>query len=332
MGLVWMCGFEWGTKMELTTADSGTSISSSIKRGGSYSFHYGNGQNGYKSLPVGYQELFCQFAFYWAPTTGDVPVVTLYNGSNDIFSIQRNASNLLEVRVGYAGGSTYITGVTPIQSETWYVVELHYIIDAVNGFLELRLDGNIEGTFIGNTRPKAYDTIDKFRFGHGTGTGGANVDDIVIFDPTGSVNNSWPNGLKVALIRPIGDAGPNEWTPSESGDHYTKVDEVPPDNADWLKGMTEGDIEQLDLEQLPAEALTVKAVQADFWGVKGAVLPPDRLKIGFNIGGTSHMSDEMNLLLAQAQMSWLCDQNPAGGNWTAETVNNLYLVMEARGA
>lgn len=333
MALVWMSGFEWGTKLELTTADGGVSVTNSRSRGGVYSLTYGNGQHAYKTLPGGpYSEFYIQCAILY-PSSHTHPVIGLLGpGGNYMFSVCRNASGVLHFCLGNEVFPGLVVGQTPILNNVWYVVEAHVIVSDVSGLVEFRVDGNLEGTFIGDTKVGADTGVSRLHWGHTTGTGGNYADDVVFFDATGPVNNTWPNGVKIILLRPVGDAGQNEWTPSVPGNHYALVDERPPNNADWLKGMAQGEIERFRLEQLPAEALTVKCVQADFWGVKGAMLPPDKLKLGFDIEGTPYMSDEMNTMLSQAQASWLCNQNPAGGNWTSDAVNNLNLVLEARGA
>jgi hypothetical protein len=157
-----------------------------------------------------------------------------------------------------------------------------------------------------------------------------NIDDIVVFDTSGEVNNSWPNGLKVVLLKPNADGGVNQWAPTPAGDHYACVAEVPPAETDYLRAESAELLEVLGLEDLPAEALSIKAVRLDFWGLKGSAQDPDRLQLGVRSDETDYLSGDKDLPLAQALIIHHLDQNPAGGNWSVSAVNGMQLVAKSR--
>uniref|UniRef100_A0A7V4LCZ0 Uncharacterized protein n=1 Tax=Desulfobacca acetoxidans TaxID=60893 RepID=A0A7V4LCZ0_9BACT len=326
MGLVFMSGFEWGTNREFDQV--GGSVVTSQKRSGAYSADIGNGQWLHKTLPQPLTEVYVQFAYRSGYAFTAVSFV-ISKGGTDILSINKDGNYRLQVCSGY-GGTVYCTGVTPLQQNVWYLIELHYRMADTGGLIELRVDGNLEATFSGDTKPGADGNFDKMRWGATTGTTVFNLDDVVIFDTSGEVNNTWPNGLKVVLLKPNADGGVNQWEPTPTGSHYACVDEVPVSGSDYLKAGSADLLEVLGLEDLPAEAQSVKAVRVDFWGLKGSIQPPQNLQLGVKIGGSDYLSPDKALPLAQGLVSHSLDQNPAGGNWSVAVVNGMQLLAKSR--
>lgn len=326
MALVWMSGDEWGTMYEMD-AQSNVDCTTANKRTGSYSYRFGTYDWMEKILPA-LTEVFVQFAFY-PRNTGSWTFFSLRKGTADLVSIKKNTYERLEVCQGW-GGTVYCTGVTSLQVNTWYVVELHFKLDDANGLIELRVDGNPEASFAGDTKPGTEADFDKVRWRSPTSGNDFDVDDIVVFDATGTVNNSWPNGLKVVLLKPNADGSVTDWTPTPVGDHYACVDETPPSGSDYLKAPSADLLEVLGLEDLPAEAQAVKGVRVDFWGLKGSTEDPDRLQLGVRIDSTDYLSGDTDLPLSQGLISNQMEQNPAGGNWSVSVVNAMQLAVKSR--
>ena len=325
MSLVFMSGFEWGTTQEFDQV--GGSVVTSPKRSGSYSASLGNGNWVYKILPQPLTEVYVQFAYYTSWSSSAVFFV-ISKGGNDIISINKDGSYRLQVCSGY-GGTVYCTGITPIQLNVWYLIELHFKMADTGGIIELRLDGTLEATFYGDTKPGADASFDKMSWGATTGVTNFYLDDVVIFDTFGSVNNSWPNGLKIKLLKPTADGPVNDWDVNPSGAHYAAIDEVHPSSTDYIKTSTADEIEHFDMENLPAEALSVKAVQVQAFCLKGAFMDPDRIRLGVRINNTDYFSDPIDLPSSSMICKYTLDQNPAGGNWTVDAVNNAKMALQA---
>jgi len=230
MALVFMSGFEWNTLREFET--QGGVLQSSPKRSGNYSVTFGTYNVLEKTLSQALTEAYVQFAFY-PKQANPWCFFSLRKNGADLVSIRKNASGCLEVCQGW-DGSVYCTGSTILQINTWYVIELHFKLDDVNGLIEVRLDGISECSFSGDTKPGADADFNQMRWRAPSSYNDFNVDDIVVFDTSGEVNNSWPNGLKLVLLKPNADGGVNEWAPTPAGDHYACVDEVPPAETDYL--------------------------------------------------------------------------------------------------
>jgi hypothetical protein len=324
MALVWMSGVEWGTLKEFDE-QNGT-IRTDNPRSGAYCLRVGHTAGETKVLPQSLTEVFIQFAFY--AESLNFTFFGLRKGATALVSIRTDASGRLQVCSGW-GGTVYCTGVSSIQINTWYVVELHFKLDDVDGLIELRMEGNPEASFAGDTKPGADADFDALRF-YGAGGYYCRFDDIVVFDPSGEVNNSWPGGLKVVLLKPNADGSVTDWTPTPAGDHYACVDEAPPAGDDYLRAESADLLEVLGLEALPVEAQAVKAVQVDFWGSKGSTMEPSRVQLGARIDETDYLSGDKDLPLGQSLISHHLDENPAGGNWSVSDVNSLQLVAKSR--
>jgi hypothetical protein len=326
MSLVFMSGFEWGTNREFDQVDG--NVVTTQKRSGNYSADIGNGTWLHKNLPQPLTEVYVQFAYRTSYTSTAVFFV-ISKGGNDIVSINKDGNYRLQVCSGN-GGTVYCTSMTTIQQNVWYLIELHFKMADTGGIIELRIDGTLEATFYGDTKPGADAYFDKMRWGATTGTTSFYLDDVVIFDTSGSVNNSWPNGLKVVLLKPNADGSTLQWTPTPSGSHYTTVDETPPSGTDYLQATEADKVDELGLEDLPTEAQSVKAVRLDFWGLKGSIQPPQNLQLGVKIGGSDYLSPDKALPLSQGLVSHTLEQNPAGGNWSVAVVNGMQLLVKSR--
>jgi hypothetical protein len=327
MALVFMTGFEWGTNRELDSAVG--NISTTYKRSGAYSISLGNDGWSQKVLPQPLTEFYIQFAYMTQYPSNPDTFFVVSKGSTDLVSFKKDTNGRITVCSGY-GGAVYLTGQTILQAWVWYVLELHFKLADSGGVIELRIDGNLEGTFLGDTKPGADADFDKVRWGATTGTNSFYLDDVVIFDTTGAVNNSWPNGLKLVLLKPNGDGTYTQWTPAPGPAHYSGVDEVPASGTDYVKANNVDLLESFGIEDLPAEAQAVKAVRLDMWGFKASIQPPQQVQTGIRLGGSDYLSGDKGMPLAQGLVPHYLDQNPAGGNWSVSAVNSMELLLKSR--
>jgi hypothetical protein len=216
-----------------------------------------------------------------------------------------------------------------LQPNRWYVVEVRVKIDDNFGVLTLRIDMNEEAAFVGDTKPGTETTVDNLIHGD-LYNGNSYYDDLIVHDPTGTVNNSWPNGAKVALLRPNADGSMLEWTPTPSGTHYTAVDDDVPSGTDYLQATAEDKVDELGLEDLPAEAMSVKGVILNAWALKGSTISPTRLAMGLNLGGANYYSSDKDLGTSQGYIRHVWNQHPGGGNFTVSEINSAKLLLRSR--
>jgi hypothetical protein len=331
MSMLIMFGAEWNSLKEVDGYDGNPLITNTYKRGGDYSIRNYNGDGFWFSIP-NKDELYIQYAIFLSSTLS--PNYKHFRamgntGTEIIVCTDFDSNGKLNVWLGDRA-TKIITSNTIFQLNSWYVIELHIKVADSGGLVELRVDGVPEGTYSGDTKPGTAATIDRAYWGLSMGTGlQCYVDDVIINDTSGSVNNSWPNGLKVKLLKPTADGPTNDWDVTPSGAHYAAIDEVPPSSTDYIKTSTADEIEHFDMENLPSEALTVKAVQVQAFCLKGAFLDPDRIRLGVRIDNTDYFSDPIDLPVFSLLRKYMMEQNPAGGNWTVDAVNNAKMALQA---
>ncbi|MDD2900832.1 MAG: hypothetical protein PHU44_00185 [Syntrophales bacterium] len=325
MSIVDLISMEWGNMAEIT-AHSATA-STTKARSGNYALRIVYMGWAQKTIPAR-SEVYLQFGYH-ADASHTAVFFSLRKGSTSLISIQRNASGYLELRSGW-GGTLLGTGVTPTTHGQWYLIELHFRLADVDGVAELRLDGNTECIFAGDTKPDANTEFDNLYFNQIGASGAVYYDDVVVNDTNGLVNNSWPGGLKLVLLKPAAEGPIQEWTPTPGPEHYTAVDEVPPSGTDYVRANANDLTELFGLEDLPAEAQSVKAVALDFHGLKGSTIAPTRIAQITRVDGVDYVQADQDLPLAEGIVRKILDQNPAGGNWTVAAVNALISGIKTR--
>ena len=176
--------------------------------------------------------------------------------STDAWQISVDTSNVLSLI--NANDASSITGPT-LTIDTWYQVESCVLLSTTVGTLELKVDGVSQGTLTGkNTLPT---NVNYFYWGifNTVVTADFYFDDIVLNTELGTVFNSWPNGERIALLKPASD-NTVLWTKTGancSGTTNTDcVDDQPgtPDDASgYTMSATANQEDRLNVGTLPAE-------------------------------------------------------------------------------
>ena len=337
MALLHAVGFEWGKDGEEgITKSSSTSYDTTIMRTGARSMRIsgvtmGGSFNYWCRLPLAtpLSEFYYQFGYRLEQMQSAAKGILAWrSGTTVLGGLRINTSNRLEL---YVGNFTIKAGesATALQPNRWYVVEVYVKIADSGGVLILRIDMNEEAAYSGDTKPGTETTVDNLLHGE-LYSGNSWIDDLIVHTPDGQINNSWPSGVKVVLLKPNGDGGTLQWTPNPSGTHYTTVDEVPPSGTDYLQAIEAGRVDELSLEDLPAEALSVKGVILQAWALKGSTVPPTRLALGLKLGGTDYYSADKDLGTSQGYIRELWEQIPGGGNLTVAGINNAGFLLKSR--
>lgn len=126
-------------------------------------------------------------------------------------------------------GSTQVgSNSSALSTNTWYRIELEITpSNAGTGSLRGRLNGiEFAGSASANT-----DSMHTIRWGKAnSATAELYFDDIAINDSTGSFQNSWPGEGKIIHLRPNANGNTVDWSDDVTGDSYTAVNEVTPDD------------------------------------------------------------------------------------------------------
>lgn len=330
MANVMMTGFEFGTWPFGWSAVGGGDIGTNTPYTGNYVLRcYYGGAGGKYNFPSPLTEFYYQFRLR-APDGGrSFTIFTWGKGSNILGSIVFNA-NTFDV---YVGATKVITGVTTINTNTYYQVELHIKIDASVGIVQLKINGLAEGSiFNGNTKPGIDTTVDNIQHLTSSWTGSPTlIDDCVLNDTTGARNNSFPDGWKMARLAPTGDDTPLQFVPYPASPttHYDKVDEVPPSGSDYLNVTIVDQIDKFVMADAPIEALQIMCVDVKAFAIRGSMVAPTTLKLGVDIGGTNYLGSGLTLGSVTTPVVQKFETKPTDSTpWLVADVNAVKAIIE----
>jgi hypothetical protein len=318
----WMGGAESGV-MDVDYS-SQIDCSTSQKRTGAYAYHASVYSGAYLMKNViARDEFFVQVAYFPLNGYRANPLIKWKYGSTVLGTLYINADGTLKLCTGDSDNQVAV-GNTHLPQNAWSLIELHVKIADSGGVIEAKLNGLLEASFTGDTKPGTETTINNFEFWCMAGNWDVWLDDIIINDATGSVNNSWPGGLKVLLLKPNGAGSSAEWTPS-AGSNFQCVDEVPVSAADYVSVNEDAKLDLYTLEDLPAEAAVIAAIKADAWAWKvGAPVAP-KLKNAIRLDGVNYLSTAQDLpsLMGMIGTIWETDPGNPGTPFTVAQINAM---------
>lgn len=193
-------------------------------------------------------------------------------GTTVHLAISVDTTGKLLLRLG-SGGALLDTGTTTIAPNTYYHVQMKFVIDDASGSFELRLDGSAsaELSYSGDTRNGATATWDNIDFrGQSLNADSPFVrfDDVVLGDLTdsgvaGNPANDWLGDLRVLTKFPETGNGANTGlTPSTGSDHGALVDEsTPNDDTDYNSGLAVSDKDTYTFPTLGVSTSAIIAIE-----------------------------------------------------------------------
>jgi hypothetical protein len=345
--MIYMNGFEWNNwtenifKYYFQGSYSGISTESpytgnySLKLGGSFGWTFDE----YVSLKFAPKSEF-YFQFLIMPTqinfgSESAFLHLQYDNTSYVRVTMSGADHKLRV---YNGNKTvlYCTSTASLTLGIFHLVEL-YCNFAVSGDIEVRLNGVSTASYSGDLSA-ASSGINILTFTNGTFAGESSncemasyIDDVVVNDTTGGVNDSWPNGLRVLRLNPIGKGSSFDWIKSSTTnlDNYWCVDNNPvSDPSEYLYTNLDVQTDLYRVMNLPDTAYQVAAVRVDAWALKNSG-SPQRLAVGVHpAGSTTTFSSDMDLSVSYQLISNLWDTNPDTlSAWTVGDVNDIEVGM-----
>lgn len=154
-----------------------------------------------------------------------------------------------------------ILGSSPnglVQLGTYNWIEMRSFMSNTNGTVEVRVNSSAPYLITGVDTLAGATGANNFIFNKtgegssGWGTGTYDLDDLVVWDTTGAVNNDFygPNTRNYTRFM-VSDGVDQDWTPN-TGAAYAALAHVPPDMATWyVEGNNIGDVSNFGLTPLP---------------------------------------------------------------------------------
>ncbi len=232
------------------------------------------------------------------------------------------ASGVLTLYRGTTAGTVLATSAAGVVvGGAWNYIEVHAIVHDTTGVCQVRVGGVATNVidFTGDTRNGGTTAnIDAI----GWQVSGNNaVDDVYIFDATGSRNNTWNGDCRVATMFPAGAGSSTDLVPSTAVANYTTVDEVQASASDYNGSATSGARDLYAMNDLSAASVavvktTVNAHKSDT-GAKS-------FKPAMKIGSTVYYGPTMVLTTSMVPQFDFYETSPAtSAAWTPTEVNGM---------
>ena len=320
MALIFMTGGESGVSD--FTSSLYLTVSTDQKRTGNYSYFINNGYI-MQSLPVQYAELFCSLAVRISTLAIAPTFLSFENSGTSVVSIVGPSTTAPSVGCKlYVGATLVATGNMVLSLNTWYILDLHIIIHDVNGLIHFKVNGLDDAIYVGNTAIIAS-SVSEFR--SKSSNSGIHLDDIIINDTAGTINNSWMGGSKIIALRPIGPGSLTQWTPSE-GANWECVGEAPISETDYVVGNIAGAIDLYDLSSLPAGVCSLDTFLGAkvFNSISRSGITTSYVESIIRTNSENTFTPPIAVPLINTIESMIWDLNPiTGTTWTYADINAL---------
>ena len=247
MARIFTEGFEM---KDLLFFDATGSAGFSTPRSGAASLNLGYQGWGNKTI-VDLAEAYFRFGFRFSGYQGAIFI--WYNGEAQLGYIGIDSSRRLVI---YTGDVLRATGTIVLSLSAWYLIEVHVLISDT-GVVEVRLDGILDVSYSGDTKPGAEETINVCQY-HGDEV---QFDDLAMNDTTGAVDNSWCGDGKVVMLTPNanGDLSQLMGSDADQIDNYLLVDEFPKDDdTTYVEGSV---VDEKDLYNFTDFGLTEQEIK-----------------------------------------------------------------------
>lgn len=289
------------------------SINAATGRGGTASLRggsFGYGVARYGLTNHATYGMACSFRIAGLPTT-----------SQRILSLLDDTTDQCHLNMDPAGRVQFVRGISTTVATSAAVVLFagvtHHLqfmatIDPTVGVYEIRIDGvNVLSGTGANTRNTANNFANGYILCGGGATGGAwDIDDLYVWDGSGSLNTGFPGDVRVLSSLPNGAGATTNFTPT-SGANYTTVDDPTPNITDYVSGTTVGNKDTYAFADIVGSG-TVRGSMLSIYAQKADVGAARGIKAICRSGGTEVLSVEQ--ILGLGWRYWLqavYEQDPA---------------------
>ena len=278
MGVVFRDHCEAGNLNFWTTYQTGLAINALYSRDGNYSWYFSVAgkvatrdfdavSEGYLRVPILVPGL----------PTSETPFAYLLKDGTEVAKL--SVTTGMQVKV--ESNSLTATGDKVLQVENWYVVELHFKLDASVGVAEVRIDGDDDASIGPADLVDVETDFNQFRIKEGI-----RWCDQGLNDTTGTDNTSWCGDGRILFLSPETDVQAS-WSPFVGASSWSEVDEVPKDdNTTYVSATTAGTKDLLTCASIDIGDGSVNLVWGYTQSAKALAEDTEELKTLLKAGST----------------------------------------------
>lgn len=316
--------------MEWTASTNPTYLSTVAGRGGQGSAVRGTQTSGNnpslsKTLASTITTVVCGFALRVSYDSASLSGLAFTEGGVERLYVYATATGVSIYRVTGGTGTPLVTGSLPASAlNNWVYIEAKIALHGSTGTAELRADGQIIGTFTGQTFTGSVGVNGfKLQFGNYTNGNTCDFDDLVVMDGTTTAHNGFQGPCQVRTILPTGagDSAQFGRGGADSGANWSQVDESPANgDTDFVFSSTAGTRDLYAMADVPGGAIKAVVVgmiaKLDTSGSREAATI-------VKAGGVESAGVSKALTTAYKAYEEVLPLDPNGNPWTATTVNGV---------
>lgn len=241
----------------------------------------------------------------WADTTGAL--------------VTRNADGSIEVKDG-AGVTRFTSAAGVMLDDVWTWLEVHYHASATAGINVYSQGAALLSPYVGAFTNPSYATL-KLLDSAGTGIGQIDVDDVVVWDSSGSFfNAAGVQPRRIQTLRPTSDGTLSQWAPN-GPTNWESVDDTDWSGGAGVVGTVNGQTDRYGMSDLTATPGAVDAVVAK---ARVQNVGADAATLAFVVGdGPTQraLTAQPIATLSPTVLQGVFYQDASNVNWTPTTVN-----------
>jgi len=217
------------------------------------------------------------------PVAGDgTPIwgMAFFDGVHGQCSLLFNRDTTMSVGTQYLTSSGLVgtkvftsPAITQLAPNVWNHIQAKFVIDNVNGSVEVRFNGELTPTWSAsniNTRNGTTNNqVNNFYMsGFSNWSFGTAIDDIYLFNDQGAAPNDWQGDVRAIPLMPNSDVF-RQWAPSTGISNWNLVDERPANgDTDYVSDTTPGDTDTYSITPFSSPPLAIVGVQTKMYARK----------------------------------------------------------------
>lgn len=247
----------------LSTDGAGAQPTTTEARTGDRSFRLHNSTNGVglrKGIITASNEVGVAYGNYGLSLTRTQGGFTLIDANaSQIVSIQIDVTGAIAVRRGVWNGTLLgVSAAGVITALSWNHIEVRVLRDNVVGEIEVRVNGEV-AIFLTNLDLGSKNVSVLGFYGWTSGYG--YIDDLIIWDAQGDVNNDFFGPARVTTVWLAGDEPGNQWSVTGAATGAAALTETTPNgDTSYVSAAVVGNVSEFSIQSLPPEAEVIAGV------------------------------------------------------------------------